>query len=60
MTAETDKSASYPELMILIIAFAFSLLQFNGIAKILSPILEVRYPGLILLMIVNITTRLVR
>ena len=41
-------------LIILIIAFVFSLLQFNGIAKVLEPILSVLYPGLILLTVVNI------
>ncbi len=44
----------WPPLLILTIAFVFSLLQFNGIARILSPILDILYPGLILLTVVNI------
>ncbi len=41
---------------IMVITFTFSLLEFNGIAMILGPILEVLYPGLILLTVLNIAS----
>ncbi len=40
-----------------IISFAVSLFDFNGIAKILGPVLEISYPGLIILTISSIITR---
>ena len=44
-------------LCIILIAFLVSLLDFKGIAKFLSPILEIMYPGLILLTILSICTK---
>lgn len=49
-------SNSLSLIMTLCIAYFVSLLQFSGIAKILGPILEVIYPALIVLTLVNIAS----
>jgi branched-chain amino acid:cation transporter, LIVCS family len=44
-------------LLTTIVSFAVSLLDFDGIASILSPLLDISYPGLIALTILSICTR---
>ncbi len=53
-----NRSAAY--LLTLVIGFLISTLEFSGIAKFLGPILEVIYPALIVLTVVNITCQFLK